>query len=292
MNLSRCNEQFGIDDRLSFFEHPSGLIGAKIQTNNCTGEFYLQGAHVTRFQPAHALQPVLFMSEQAVYASGKALRGGIPICFPWFNSHQTDPTLPAHGWARNSVWELQKTDIDQGIVGIDLGLQRDDWSAQYRIRFGRELQTTFAATNLSNIEQSFEVALHSYFAVGGISQVMIDGDLNRCGFYDQLTKQTHPAQGEAIRFHQETDRIYYGNAPSISLRDHTWNRSIVIESEGSHATIVWNPWIDKAKRMPDFGDQEYLSMCCIETANVREESVRVAPGATHQLSMKIGTGPL
>ena len=286
MSIDSLNAQYGLGDQLVFCEHPSGLVFAKVKTDHCTGEFFLQGAHVTEYQD------LLFMSSQAVFAQGKALRGGIPICFPWFNSHPLDANLPAHGWARTSPWQVLSTRFQDSAIITELGLIKDQFRLVYRIEMGGVLKVFFEATCQSDISCDYEVALHTYFRIGDIERVSISGDLKECGYYDQLTKLDHAASQEPIHFDQETDRIYYGTASSIAIQDPALERSIEIQSTGSQSTVVWNPWIEKSKRMSDFGDLEYRQMCCIETANVRRRSVRLEPGQTHRTSLQIASRPL
>lgn len=286
MDIDALNARYGIGNDLVFGEHPSGLVYGKIQTNACTGEFFLQGAHVTHYQD------ILFMSRQAIYQQGKALRGGIPICFPWFNSHPSQPSLPAHGWARTSLWQVLKTYASDDGVHIELGLANDGFNLVYRIVMGAKLSVSLEVQNSSQIARDYEVALHTYFRIGDIHQVTIKGDLERCGYYDQLTKQDHPQTNHSIGFNQETDRIYYGKAPSTEIEDRCLGRVLRVESEGSDSTVVWNPWIEKSKKMSDFGDDEYRQMCCIETSNVRLSSVRLEPGQSRMTSVEISQQPL
>ena len=286
MDIDALNARYGIGNDLVFGEHPSGLVYGKIQTNACTGEFFLQGAHVTHYQD------ILFMSSQAIYQQGKALRGGIPICFPWFNSHPSDSSLPAHGWARTSQWQVLKTQSSDGGIHVELGLSKDDFELVYRIVMGPTLSVSLEVRNNAQVAREYEVALHSYFRIGDIDQVSVTGDLERCGHYDQLTKLDHsPAQGP-IRFSQETDRIYYGKAPSTAIEDRFLGRVLRIESEGSDSTVVWNPWIEKSRNMSDFGDEEYRQMCCIETSNVRRASLRLEPTESRITRVEISSQPL
>ncbi|MFN6303855.1 MAG: D-hexose-6-phosphate mutarotase [Planctomycetota bacterium] len=286
MDINALNARFGIAENLVFSEHPSGLVYAKVQTSHCTGEFFLQGAHVTHYQD------ILFMSRQAIYQQGKALRGGIPICFPWFNSLPSQPSLPAHGWARTSLWQVLKTYASDDGVHIELGLANDGFNLVYRIVMGAKLSVSLEVQNSSQIARDYEVALHTYFRIGDIHQVTIKGDLERCGYYDQLTKQDYPQTNHPIGFNQETDRIYYGQAPSTEIEDRCLGRVLRVESEGSDSTVVWNPWIEKSKKMSDFGDDEYRQMCCIETSNVRLSSVRLEPGQSRMTSVEISQQPL
>ena len=281
MSILELNDRYGIDDALVFSEHPSGLVCAKIKTSDCTGEFFLQGAHVTQYQN------LLFMSRESLHLQGKPIRGGIPICFPWFSSHPLDANLPAHGWARTSPWQVLRTDRVDGAILIELGLSKDNFELVYRIEMGSVLKVALRATNASDAPCEYEVALHTYFHVGDIDAVRITGDLDHCDYYDQLTKTDHAKTQSSIGFNQETDRIYYGSAPRITIQDRSLDRATEIESLGSEATVVWNPWIEKSKRMPDFGDSEYVHMCCVETANVRRRSVRLDPHESHTTGVQI-----
>ena len=283
MDVKSLNTRFGLGEKLVFCEHPSGLIFAKVQTNHCEGEFFLQGAHVTQYQD------LLFMSQQAVFAQGKALRGGIPLCFPWFNTHRLDANLPAHGWARTSPWQVLSTQEHDSAIVTELGLTKEDFQLKYRIEMGSALRVALDVTSTCDVSCEYEVALHTYFRIGEIAQVSVVGDLQHCDYFDQLTQLDHAATQEPIHFDQETDRIYYGVAKSIAIEDPVLGRTIQIHSDGSEATVVWNPWIEKSKRMADFGDLEYRQMCCVETANVRRQSLRLEPGDTHQTSLQIAS---
>lgn len=227
------------------------------------------------------------MSQEAVYALGKPLRGGIPICFPWFNSHPNDPSLPAHGWARTSIWNVLKTQRSDAGIEIHLGLSRDGFNLIYKIQMGDALGVSLEIHNDSQTLLEYEVALHTYFQLGDVNLAEIQGDLQNCGYYDQLTHTDHPPMNSAIRFTQETDRIYYGKAPRIVIDDRSLERKIQIESQASQATVVWNPWVDKSKRMADFGDSEFKNMCCVETANVRRSKITIKPNQFDAIGVRI-----
>lgn len=274
--LAELNAKFAIADRLRFDLQPSGLIVGQVKSENCQGQFFLHGAHVTHFEPARATHPLLFMSKESLFADDKPIRGGIPICFPWFGP-SSNPGEPAHGWARVANWIVSSTSATDNSVTVVLEMSHAPFDLRYRIRFGDTLTTELTATNRSDDEVTCEVALHTYFAVGSIDAVSVHGPLEELPFLDQLTGETRPATGESIRFTQETDRVYQGEAPTILLTDNSWNRTIEITSRGSCSTVVWNPWIAKSQRMADFGDEEYRSMVCVETANVKDRRIVLGP---------------
>jgi glucose-6-phosphate 1-epimerase len=284
--LLELSTSFAIPDRLGFALHPSGLIVGHAACQQGQGSFFLHGAHITHFQPARAAHPLLFMSEESVFANDKAIRGGIPICFPWFG-RSANPGEPAHGWARLANWQVARSDATDDSVTVVMETFQSPFHLRYFIRFGSDLTAEFTATNRSDRELTCEVALHTYFAIGDIDAVSVHGALEGLPYLDQLTGQMHPAAHQAIRFTEETDRVYQGVAQTILLVDDAWKRTIEITSEGSRSTVVWNPWIAKSQRMADFGDEEYRSMVCIETANVKDRRIVLGPNSSSSTRMTL-----
>ncbi len=289
--LDSLNQRFGIDDQLRFQLHSSGLIECFIQTEYCEGAFFLLGSHVSHFKPTDAARPFLFMSQASYYEVGKPVRGGIPICFPWFGQNKSDATAPSHGFARTQLWDVIHTSRMSDHLKVVLTLKVDPWSLRYEMKFGSSLDVALTATNDSQIKQAFEVALHSYFLISSIESTRIEG-LELTPYRDQLTSKNHDASGVPIHFETETDRVYQGSVRRIQIHDMGFSRSINIEPKHSESTGVWNPWIDKSKRMPDFGDDEYHHMCCVETANVGPVHVDLSPGESHTTSVRIGLSPM
>lgn len=266
---------FAIADRLTFEAGDGGLVRGVIRTDLCEAEFYLHGAHVTHFQPT-GNQPLLFLSPSAVFSDDKAIRGGVPICFPWFGSHPTDHSQPSHGLARTRPWHLVKTWEEGPAIGVELQLDLGDTKALYRMRFADALKLELEVQNLQDEATTCEVALHTYLPLGDITQVQIEG-LEGQPFLDQLSGQQLEPTHTAIRFDRETDRIYHGSVPEIRLVDEAWQRTVRIQPDDSKSTVVWNPWIEKSQRMSDLGDDDYLGFCCIETANIAPNHMQV-PG--------------
>jgi D-hexose-6-phosphate mutarotase len=285
-HAEELNEIFALEDCLSFEMHPSGLTLAKVTTTECQAEFMLHGAHVLAYQPAHRNRSILFVSDKAIFERGKPIRGGIPICFPWFGSNAEDPSLPAHGWARTQEWELIETARSMNQVIVRMALSSAELQATCEMSFGAELSIDVSVLNCRDVPQSFEIALHTYFQIKSIDDVEILG-LESVPFVDQLKNKTLAGDNLAIRFTEETDRIYQGVVDQITLREQKQNSQISIAPRGSKSTIVWNPWIEKSKRMADFGDDEYLRMCCIESANVRANRIELAPGQSHTTGVTI-----
>lgn len=259
-----------------------GLPRITVTGELATAEIYLHGAHLAAFQPRGA-QPVLFLSGKSNFDSAKPIRGGVPIIFPWFGPKAGSPESPMHGYARLRSWTLDSSKREaDGAVEVVLALAADD--ADLRMRFligkalGMELEVRARTAPLS-----FEEAFHTYFVVGDVRQVEVDG-LQNTDYIDKtdsFKRKTQPA--ERIRITGETDRVFVNTRRTVHIVDPVLKRTISIAKEGSASTVVWNPWIAKAKAMPDFGDDEWPGMICVETANVGDQALRLEPGQAHKM---------
>ncbi|MGV8967510.1 MAG: D-hexose-6-phosphate mutarotase [Cellulomonas sp.] len=271
-----------------------GLTVVRVHGRAGSADIYLHGAHVTRWAPEGAA-PVLWMSASSRFVPESPLRGGVPICFPWFGAHATDATAPAHGFARLTDWELvgAHEDADDVVVTFRLAdsaaTRASAWphrfEARYTVTVGARLTLRLKVTNLDAGDVTFEEALHTYLRVQDIGRVLVRG-LEGAAFLDRLGGPD-PVPGEAgpVRFTAETDRIYLDNRATVSVLDAgPAPRTVTIAKAGSGTTVVWNPWAGKAAAMADFDDDEWTSMVCVETCNVRGTAVRLAPGQSHTLT--------
>lgn len=280
------------------FETPShGLVKAAASAAGADAELFLQGAQLTRWRP-EGERPVLFLSPSSVFAPGKAIRGGIPVIFPWFGPHPSDPGAPQHGFARTAPWHLNAVErAPSGEVTLTLILEADGaaagkwWDGPMRLAYtmtiGRRLHLELAATNLADREIVFEAALHSYFAVSQANRAAISG-LAGCHFIDKTDGMRRKREGAApLILDGETDRVYLDTPDRLVLADPGWERRIVVTKQGARSAIVWNPWREKARAMADLGDPAWQSMICLETGSVAANAVRLARGATHTMSVDI-----
>lgn len=258
-----------------------GLTHVALTTRAATARLYLQGAHVTHYQPTGAA-PVLFVSDRSLFAPGKPIRGGVPLVFPWFGPHPTDATQPAHGWARTSEWELQQVTHDDDRTTVSLSLAKEPFRLTFTARVGTTLGMELQVHNAGERPATFEEALHTYLAVGDVRQVRIDG-LDGRAYLDKVDGGRRKTQSGPIAITGETDRVYLDTPDTVTVNDPRANRTIAVEKEGSATTVVWNPWVEKAKRMADFGDDEWPRMLCIETANAADNALTLAPGARHTM---------
>jgi glucose-6-phosphate 1-epimerase len=281
---------------VTFHETPGGLVRISIATPLATAEVYLQGAHIARYQPAGAA-PILFLSEKKHLTPGKAIRGGVPIIFPWFGARAGHPESPAHGFARTMEWELESlVRYDNGDIHLVLRLSSNaatlaqwphEFTIQHRITIGAKLHMALEVENRSDASFTFEEALHTYLAVGDVRSACVTG-LENTSFLDKVDSGQRKQEGtEPIRFTGETDRVYLDTTTTCINEDPTLARRIAVEKSGSATTVVWNPWIAKAKAMADFGDDEWPAMLCIETTNADTNRVTLPPNSNHTMTAAV-----
>ena len=275
-----------------------GLTKVVVATPLATAEVYLHGAHVTHFEPA-GQPPVLFLSGQSRFEPGKAIRGGVPICFPWFGPLDGNPKAPAHGFARTAGWTLTAATRDAAdVVTLRLELSGDedraaDWPhafrAEYAVTVGRELSLALAVHHVRGEPFLYEAALHTYLAVGDVRQASVTGLENTPYLDKTLGGREQPGIGDPIRFTGETDRVYLDTTAACTADDPVTGRKITVEKSGSASTVVWNPWVAKAQALSDFGDDEWPGMLCIETANIGGSAVTLGAGQSHTMAAVVRT---
>lgn len=280
--LDQLSDQFGIAGAVQFDDDKNGLTRVKVCNAFCRGSAFLHGAHVCSYCP-HGADELFFVSRNSQFQNDKPIRGGVPICFPWFGSKSGDDQAPSHGFARLMNWTFMEVLNDGEGTRLVFGVELDPFDVRYSVSFGSALTMSLEIANRSSSSQTFEAALHSYFRLQNARTARITG-LEDSRFTDQLQAAEHDATGQPIRFEEETDRIYHDNSSVIGLHDTDAGRKIMIDRQGSSSVVVWNPWIEKSKRMEDFGDDEWPSMCCIETANVRGSAIMVEPKQKHAMS--------
>jgi glucose-6-phosphate 1-epimerase len=281
-----------------------GLERVVLTTPAGEAHVYLQGAQVTHFQPAGA-RPVLWVSRKSHFEGGrpgKPIRGGVPVCFPWFGPKANAPSAPMHGVARLLPWTLSGGDVDEkGRVRASLRLDSDDYtrglypndfSATYRVAAGAELTMELTVRNTGATPMVFEEALHTYFAVGDSRRIGVAG-LEGAPYLDKVDAFARKRGEEGpIAITGETDRVYPGAGGTVTIVDPEWRRRVVVRKSSSATTVVWNPWVDKARAMADFGDDEWREMLCVESANTGDDRVTLAPGATHVLTTTVAVEEL
>ena len=291
------NQAEGVLGRVMFLDGQGELPMLEVSTPWSTAEIYLHGAHVTGFRKTGE-PPILFMSQCSRFAEEQPIRGGVPIIFPWFGMREG---CAQHGFARNKNWDLKEfTPAADGSVSVRFRLPDcpeassvPPFTADYTVTVDEALTLKLVVTNTSRDESfTFENCLHSYFEVGDVTAVSISG-LKGAEYLDKVANFARKKESEtALRISSEVDRMYLNTTESVQLTDARLSRRITIEKHGSLSTVVWNPGVAKAQQMPDFGNDEFHKMVCIESGNVAENQITLPPGESSTLTVRISSEPL
>lgn len=264
-----------------------------------------QGAQVLSYQRVGE-QPLLWLSDQAIFRKGKSVRAGAPVCWPWFGIFERNPQsvkamfhgeqAPAHGLVRGRDWQLLGIEEtgDRLLAEFTLPEAQGDlpgWPHEVELKLlvelGEELKLTLTSYNLGNADITLSQALHSYFAVSDVRQVQVQG-VDGLGYIETLADWAQRKQQGNLGFAGETDRIYLNAPEQLDILDPQWSRRITLKAGGSRTAVIWNPWTDRARELPDMADDGWQRMLCIETANVMDDVVVLKPGASHALVLTIG----
>lgn len=271
-----------------------GLTYLEIDNSLATARIALQGAHLMHWQPKAEQHPVLWLSEHARYVQGRSIRGGVPICWPWFGAHPTDSTLCAHGFARVIPWQLLEASMtNTGATRLLLQMRvtpetERQLSYPFRltvtITIGERLRVDLATTNLAHHPFVIGEAFHTYFNISDIGNVRVTG-LEDCVYSDKVLGYARKIELTDLHFEREFDRVYLNHSGDCVLIDPGYARRIRIAKSGSNTTVIWTPWAEKAHATGDMGNgDEWRRMVCIETANALENMVVINPNRTHVLT--------
>ena len=298
MNIADLGERFAIPGHLEFDEH-QGLARAQVGLPAAAATVYLHGAHVTHWSPA-GTGPVLFLSEQSEFADGKAIRGGVPICWPWFGSRSDSKPGPSHGFARIQEWELAFTALIPGESGdrmhltftlapseLSRSLGFDNFRVAYEVVVGATLTLKLTVANLAAAPLRFEEALHAYFVVDDVRHASLSG-LESATYLDKTdgTRAKTTPDGP-LRFTSETDRVFPANTAPITIHDAGNRRVVTIQKSHSATTVVWNPWSGLA----DLAGDAWPRFVCVEAANAGANAITLNGGETHTVSAVISVAP-
>jgi glucose-6-phosphate 1-epimerase len=300
MDLQQLTDHFAIPDVLTFSQNENGLLRASITTPACTAELYLQGAHLSRWQPT-GQKPVFFLSDRSAFTPGKAIRGGVPIVFPWFGgrtataeNQRTDG--PSHGFARTADWTLAFAALAGDDLHLTLTLSPNDttralgydqFQLAYQVTLGTELRLQLAVANQSAAPLHFEEAFHSYFSVGDVQQISLIG-LSDTDYLDKTDEFKPKHQSDTLlKLTGETDRPYLDTVATINLDDPILKRRITVCKANSKSTVIWNPWSELTAKLPDMDPNGWLTLTCVETANVATNTITLAPGQQHSMQAHI-----
>jgi glucose-6-phosphate 1-epimerase len=293
--MDKMMESRAIDPRAGRLTTGQGkLEKLTLSTPDAEGEIYLHGAHVTGFCP-RGQQEVLFLSRDSLFQADKPIRGGVPICWPWFGPKADSKDAPMHGFARLLQWNLDSVERVDDAARVVCSLKASeatrrywpyDFAARFSVIFGIDLTMNLTVTNTDRSNFVFQEALHSYFSVGDVRQATLTG-LAGSRYFDKVHSDYKTEQATRINFSAETDRVYLDTESTCIIDDPVMKRSISIEKAGSRATVVWNPWSERAKAMADLADDEWTRMLCVETANTADCAIKLEPGQNHTIQAVI-----
>jgi D-hexose-6-phosphate mutarotase len=293
-DTTTLNARFALPGLLRFGTGAHGALVAQLTAPAAEAEIAIQGAQLLTWTPA-GQAPVVWLSPAARFATGKSLRGGAPVCWPWFGAHADDTSKPAHGFARNHDWQVLETGVVSGAPRITLGYtpgaaQQALWPHQAELHLtvtvGAQLELALITRNSGASAFTLTQALHTYFHVGDIAQARVEGLAGK-PYIDKLQQDARLVQSGDIQIDREVDRIYLDCPEDAVIVDEALKRRIRVRKTGSRSCVVWNPWIDKAAKLGDLGEDGYRRMLCVETTNAADDAVTLAPGASHTLGTVI-----
>jgi len=287
------NQRFGAPGRIAFRTDDTGLPVVSLVNKYGAAEVSLYGAHVLAYRPV-GFGPLLFLSKLSAFEPGKPIRGGIPICWPWFGPHPTEAARDKHGFARLLQWDLDETEYTGETTVLRLSLKDSEftrriWDYAFTLKLSitldQALHLELITENTDTKPFSISKAFHPYFQVGAIEQVRIFG-LDQAACSDRITREVCKQVG-ALEIRGQVDRTYTPEKNEVALRDDKLKRATLITFSGTRNLVVWNPWIDLARALPDLEDNDYQRFVCVEPANVRETVIDLEPRERHKLKMSI-----
>ena len=292
VSIEQLNQDFGIANQVKVVEGKGGFPVVEVINDKATAQLSVYAAQVLSFRPVGEATDLMFVSENAYYQTGKATKGGIPICWPWFGPDPEDKGRASHGFVRNRMWTLQGAEsMPTGETKVRLGMSPSEetlaiWPYQFDLEMevivGEQLTVTLTTKNTGNEAFSITQAFHTYFSTGDINKVNVLG-LDGKAYLDKPDGGKQKTQDGAIVVTEEVDRVYMDVPSELVIEDGGLGRRIRINSTGSKTAIVWNPWTEISQKMADLAADDYQRFICVETANAADDVVEVGAGSAYQL---------
>ena len=292
MDIEQLNINYGIADQVKFIGGTGGFPFIKVDNDRASAVISVYAGQVLSFQPANEPYNLMFLSEAAYFQAGKGIKGGTPICWPWFGPDPERLGRPIHGFVRNRFWNVTRTEVTaDGGCKVTLGLTdtpetRAIWPHSFNlsleITVGETLNLELITRNPTKHPFSITQALHTYFKVGHVDQIAISG-LDGVEYIDKTDNGLIKLQTDMVIIDREVDRVYQGIQGELAIDDAELGRTILITSKGSKTAVVWNPWAEISAEMGDLDDYDYQSFVCVETANAGSDVVQVGPGSEARL---------
>lgn len=282
-------------NQVEFIKGKGGLPFLKVNNTKASALISIYAGQVLSYKPEGEAEDVMFVSENAYFQEGKAIKGGVPICWPWFGADITDPEHPDHGFARNSNWTVSSVDMLAGgntrikLELVDSESTHKIWPYKFYLSLevivGDKLSLELSTCNKGDQPFTITEALHTYFNVGDATQVEVLG-LEHAEYLNKAENYVEVCQVAAIALTSETDRIYTDVKHDLTLVDPVFNRNIKISSSGNKNVVVWNPWIERSAEISDLDRDDYKHFVCIEIANAASSTVEISPGEEYKMLTK------
>jgi len=301
MNINELQKSFALPGHATIIAGRGGLPTIAIANAAASSEITLLGGHILSFTPK-GRRDLLWMSPASPFAPGTAIRGGVPLCWPWFGAHATNPDLPLHGFARTADWKLESITADgpsRTLVTLSLAdssashaLWNHRFAVTLLVSIGATLEITLTTRNVDAAPFTISQAIHTYFNISHVDNVTITG-YDGTRYIDKVGGANRPArQVGDIVINSEIDAVFQDNPGASDILDSGFKRRITIAKEGSNSAVVWNPWIEKAKKLSGYTPEAYKTMVCVETCNALEDARTIQPGAAHSLKAIISASSL
>ncbi|MES2431818.1 MAG: D-hexose-6-phosphate mutarotase [Bacteroidota bacterium] len=294
MTTAQLNQKFGIEGKIFFSDGKGNLPEVTITNEYAAAVISLYGAHVISYQPTEQ-KNILWMSEQSAFETGKPIRGGVPVCFPWFGPHESDNQKPQHGFARLSLWNVKDTSVlADNSLQIQLELQSNDetkklWPFDFiaiiTVIVGKKLSIALTVKNTGSEKLTYTDALHSYFNISDLSNILIEG-LHNATYYSSTSTDLITQQDELLAITKEENRRYVNHTKNCIIHDSGFERKILVSKANSNVTVVWNPGEQTTKNIPDISDSGYKTFICVEAVNAYKDIniITVQPGNEYTMS--------
>jgi len=298
-DIAELDRRFGIPNVAKICEGNGAMPRVQVTSSLGEGEMYMHGAQVTSWKPV-GYNELLFLSTKSRWEEGHAIRGGIPVCFPWFRAKVEDSQAPAHGFVRTKTWQLESIVKSANGVTVSMSTESDErtqrwWPGEFRlvqrVTFASELKLELQCTNTGTTPLRFEEALHTYNRVSDVRDVRLRG-LDTVSFLDNTDANKEKPQSGEVAIVSQTDNAYLNTGSATDLLDPNMRRRIRMSKANSLTTVVWNPWFDGAERLSDLGDGEWRQFLCVEASNILGFAVNLEPGQEHTMTAVLSTAKL
>jgi glucose-6-phosphate 1-epimerase len=295
IDIDELEDKFSIEGEVGFAELENDLIFLTVSNRYADVDICLYGAQVTSFRP-HDSMEVLWLSPDSYFEVGKAIRGGIPVCFPWFGPHKTDSEMPQHGFARLMYWDVISTatlPTDETLIRLQLCSSDEtkaywpyDFCAELSVLVGHKLAVTLKVTNTSDVQFEYTCALHSYFGLSAIENLSIVG-LEGITYYNQQTGEKEIQEESVLQIQEPVTRHYLDTETPVYIYDSIFRRHIKVDKSGSKVTTVWNPGEETCSQIGDLPDDAWETFVCVEAVNAFDFPIYLAPGEFYETSAMI-----